>query len=666
MKKLIPLIVIGIIVISGLGTIATTDDANHNMKTENESIFLSEPTIKESGKYVVVSLEEATSSLKNSGKPVLPVVTKVFILPFGSKINHIDVRFSEANELVLSKEVQPGSEPFPLIAGTKVAKEPVKDMAIYNSEELYPSDSYNYSTGAGLEDEEHVIYLVVQCYPIRYSPIQNTIYYFKNIDINVRYKEHTTPTVFTDEYDLVIIAPEQFTAELQPLVDHKNGVGVDTFLKTTEDIYNQYDGVDKPEQIKYFIKDAFDNFGIRYVLLVGGLNSLIYAERKDDHNQGSNDWLVPVRYTNMNSGPTDDPGFISDLYYADIYEGEGNFSSWDSNEDGVFAAWKFIASRDVLDLYPDVYVGRLPCRNTREVNTMVNKIINYESSACDPSWFDKMVVIGGDTFATGVNEGETENQKALDYMEGFEGIKLWTSNREIGGLVPEPEVIVETISEGSGFLFFAGHGSPELWYSYYTAKTEETEKCLWFEFSKLSNGNKLPVCVIGNCHGSQFNVTALSFIDLYIHKIADALGWDWLDRWGGNCGLPTPECFSWFLTRAPNGGSISTIGNTGIGIGAIGGDNDDKDGDGVNEPDCVEVYGGYIETLFFKMYGKENIDILGETWGQTITNILGETWGQTITNYLNVYPGMRDRTDAKTVEQWILFGDPSLKIGGYP
>jgi len=655
MKKLIPLIVVGIIVISGLGSIATTDNANHNVKTEKESISLSEPIIKESGKYVVVSLEEATSSLKLYGKPILPVVTKVFTLPFGSKIDHIDVHFSDANALILSEEVQPGSEPFPLIAGTQVAKEPVKNMTIYNSEELYPSDSYNYFTGAGLEDEKHVIYLVIQCHPIRYAPIQNTIYYFRNIDINVSYKEHMTPTLFTDEYDLVIIAPEQFTAEIQPLVDHKNRVGVNTFLKTTEDIYNQYDGVDKPEQIKYFIKDAFDNFGIRYVLLVGGLNSLIYAERRDDPNQGSNDWLVPVRYTNMNSGSDDDPGFISDLYYADIYEGEGNFSSWDSNEDGVFAAWKFVISRDILDLYPEVYVGRLPCRNTREVNTMVNKIIYYESSACDPSWFNKIVLVGGDTFiGGGIYEGEVETQKALDYMSGFESIKLWVSNKDTGGLVPEPDNIIETVSDGCGFLHFAGHGSPELWYTYYPNHETKTDKFMWFSTPRLSNGDKLPVCVVGSCHGSQFNVTALSFIDLYLNRIGEKFDIDFLKRWPGNCGFPTPECFCWFLTRVSSGGTISTIGNTGIGIGGIGGDNDDKDGDGINDPDCVEIYGGYIETLFFKMYGKENIDILGETWGQAITN------------YLNVYPGMQDRTDAKTVEQWILFGDPSLKIGGYP
>ncbi len=654
MKKILSLMVVGILILSGLGAVAITEYKNYDVKVDGELVTISELTIKEEGQYVVVSLKGSTSSLLHAaGKPMLPVVTRVFTFPFGSKINSVDVSLSEIKECALSKKVQPAPEPIPLINEILEVKEPVKDENVYGSEELFPSSSYSYNTGAGLDGKEHVIYLVLQCYPVRYSPAKNIIYYSESIDIKIIYEEPKTPTVLPDEYDLVIIAPEEFSAELQPLVNHKNSFGLDTILKTTEEIYSEYTGRDKPEQIKYFIKDAFDTWGIKYVLLVGGLNSLIYAERKDDCNQGSKDWHVPVRYTNMNSGGGDDPGFISDLYYADIYDGEGNFSSWDSNDDGIFASWEFGVSRDILDLYPEVYAGRLACRNTREVNTMVNKIINYESSVCDPSWFDKIVVIGGDTFGGGGNEGEIENQKALDYMEGFEGIKLWTSNREIGGLVPEPEVIVETISEGSGFLFFAGHGSPELWYSYYTAKTEETKKCLWFEFSKLSNGNKLPVCVVGSCHGSQFNVTALSFIDLYIHKIADALGWDWLDRWGGNCGLPTPECFNWFLTRAPDGGSISTIGNTGIGYGALGGANDDKDGDGVNDPDCIEKYGGYIETLFFKMYGKENISILGETWGQAITN------------YLNVYPGMHDRTDAKTVEQWILFGDPSLKIGGY-
>jgi hypothetical protein len=63
-------------------------------------------------------------------------------------------------------------------------------------------------------------------------------------------------TVISDEYDMVIIAPEMFSDALQLLIDHKNSVGIQTFLETTEDIYSMYDGRDKAEQIKYFILDS--------------------------------------------------------------------------------------------------------------------------------------------------------------------------------------------------------------------------------------------------------------------------------------------------------------------------------------------------------------------------------------------------------------------------
>jgi len=47
-------------------------------------------------------------------------------------------------------------------------------------------------------------------------------------------------------------------------------------------------------------------------------------------------------------------------------------------------------------------------------------------------------------------------------------------------------------------------------------------------------------------------------------------------------------------------------------------------------------------------------------------DILGEVWGGTISKYLTVFPGMENQQDAKTISQWVLLGDPSLKIGGYP
>jgi hypothetical protein len=53
------------------------------------------------------------------------------------------------------------------------------------------------------------------------------------------------------------------------------------------------------------------------------------------------------------------------------------------------------------------------------------------------------------------------------------------------------------------------------------------------------------------------------------------------------------------------------------------------------------------------MYGKEKKDILGENHGDTLTG------------YLNKFLGDNAEMDVKMVQQWQLFGDPSLKIGGY-
>ena len=50
-----------------------------------------------------------------------------------------------------------------------------------------------------------------------------------------------------------------------------------------------------------------------------------------------------------------------------------------------------------MDFYPDVTIGRLPIRTTKEADTVVEKIINYENNA-DDSWFKTGVVISGDTF----------------------------------------------------------------------------------------------------------------------------------------------------------------------------------------------------------------------------------------------------------------------------
>lgn len=424
----------------------------------------------------------------------------------------------------------------------------------------------------------------------------------------------------SDTYDLLIITPQNFANELQPLIDHKTNYNVDTVLKTVEEIYSEYEGRDKPEQIKYFIKHAIETWDVQYVLLIGGRKPSISGE----------EWLLPVRYSHIEDNVwTPEDQYISDLYYADIYDTYGSFSSWDTNNNGVFGEWLGNKSADdIIDLYPDVYVGRLACRNIFEVKIMVNKIINYEKKKCADSWFKRMVVVGGDTYTNNdYFEGEMSNQQALDWMPDFEPVKLWTSDGSLYGW----QDVVKAINLGCGFIYFAGHGSPFVW-----ATHPPYDDSIWIDGLKipqmlfLFNREKLPICVVGGCHNSMFNIS-------FFHT-----SWTF--------GFPVPECWSWWLTRKIGGGSIATLGCTGLGYGP-----EDKQGP------IKEGGGDWLNEFFFREYGERNVNILGEAWGNAISSYLDDfpiEWNQQAFNDTAL--------DAKTVQEWVLLGDPSLKIGGYP
>jgi len=832
MKKILSILVIGILVISGLGAVATNSkDTSNAIKATSSEITFSPLELKEtSTDYIEAEMTGVSTYLMEPGRPMLPEIVKIFELPFGVKNVKVEVTPGNVIEKHISKEISPSPRMLPLVtAKIKSYIKQEKDLKIYNSGETYPSNWYSYSIRSGLNEENEIVtHVIVHIYPVRYSPQQKKVLSIEKSDIKITYKESDKKLkTASTNYDLVIIAPKIFKRQLQRLVDHKNDMGVKTILKTTEDIYKKYNGVDKPEQIKHFIKDAIETLGIKYVLLVGGLKSQIYSKPRDDCNQGSRWWYLPVRYTNLYDNPKfpledeevlHDPGVISDLYYADIYDGEGNFSSWDPNKDGVFAAWgkPDVEDDENIDMLPDVALGRLACRNIREVKTVVDKIINYETNPVDtPDWFNKMTVVSGDGFldqqdlniqwdttglpndyytiyAQSINgegkkgpvdtinvridrtqkteitfnhddnlnpalqngypappiaeivsispgnilgyndytytpgereaynndfnpwanisyvngvltirgksydpkpygnitnihvwikdtdgnvifsdwrnntemyyEGEwTTGEKtlygrggAMYYMDDFKKEIIWASNGNFTG----QDDVIKAINKGSGFLFMSGHGSPNVWADHYPGipgnrihgsitGLEVVTLKPWapfisrplFPIDTLSNGEKLPVAVIGGCHNSQFNVSSvLGVLDAmpYLFKFAPKRS-----MWCS--GIPVPECFSWRLIRNPNGGAIASMGNTGLGYGMPGKELTIGGGD------------GWITIEFFKQYGAEHHEILGDAYSQTLVS------------YIHTF----DMTDLeaghpKTLQQWVLLGDPSLKIGGYP
>jgi hypothetical protein len=412
MKKWLSILFVGIFILSGFGTVATTVNDNPSMLsaqtiTEVVSVDVSSLQVVEStNDYLLVHLGDQESYLLNPGQPMVPRLIQHYELPFGVTNVDIEVHPENIQEQRVVKEIRPAPAPVPYTPTTQTVLHSEKDLRVYASDTLYPEAWSGFHVGCGLNAKgDHATLVTLNLFPVRYRPASGELQVAEEFNIVLRYHQPARDIFpVKSTYDLVIISPSKFSSEVQRLVDHKISMGIPTVLKTTEDIYAEYGGVDKSEQIKHFIKDGLETWGVKYVLLFGGLKSNIIAKAKDDVNQGSKAWYLPVRYSNLLwdgdvyfNFTSDEPGYICDLYYADIYKEGGVFDDWDSNGNGVFAEWSG-ALHDDLDLYPDVAFGRLSCRNTNEAKTVIDKIINYEKQPADPNWFNRIIVISGDGF----------------------------------------------------------------------------------------------------------------------------------------------------------------------------------------------------------------------------------------------------------------------------
>jgi len=259
-----------------------------------------------------------------------------------------------------------------------------------------------------------------------------------------------------------------------------------------------------------------------------------------------------------------------------------------------------------------------------------------------------MIASGGDTFdksmegGTDYNEGEVATQAALDVMSGFFQVKIWAS---LGNLTTAN--LQSEIDQGAGFLYLCGHGSPKNWATHNNGDYKNwTENLNNKDIRALTNMFKCPVLMVGGCHNSNIDVTPLNIIKgilteglNYFKITSDHIGGYFLSDY-------VPETWSWVFVKDASG-AIASMGSSGYGCVAIG----DFNHNGI--PDCTEQYDGWFETEFFRLYGQDHVTVLGHDYDQDITG------------YVNNFPVLSNRYDAKVVTTHILIGDPSLLIGGY-
>ncbi|MEJ2720709.1 MAG: C25 family cysteine peptidase, partial [bacterium] len=313
------------------------------------------------------------------------------------------------------------------------------------------------------------------------------------------------PSLEGSPVDYLIITSDALSAEYQRLADWKTAKGVPTVVRTIEWIKaNCRNGVDLPETLRFFIRDAYEKWGIGFVLLGGDSD------------------VIPPRYGHSRYLTTglDVP---AELYYACL---DG---SWNDNHDQYWGEPWYYTALDNPDLYAEVYLGRLPASNLADAATMIDKTIAYETPV-HMDFTDDVLLLAVVLFPPDYHEGDPISFDGADisellYNQVFQGKPLdlirayETYPRFPGSVELTRQATLDWMDGGANIINHVGHGS-RFNFSCGDASVVSADVDL------LVNQDRPFVVFLADCHVSAFDY----------------------------------NCIAEHMMTNPNGGAVATIG----------------------------------------------------------------------------------------------------------
>ena len=447
-------------------------------------------------------------------------------------------------------------------------------------------------------------------------------------------------TGFVLKADLLIVTPQMFEAALQPLVDHKNNTGMPTQLVTLESIYGTYtEGRDPQEKIKLAIAAAEKGLGIKYVMLIGDVDQF------------------PVRYGRHEDKITWGNGFApTDLYYADLYDENGNFDDWDYDNDNLFgemnsgdpSSWNDL-NRDRINLDPDVAVGRVPASNVTEVQTYVKKVITYEQGIPSGAIYhipEMMLVTGG----PGLNSDGTAELIANEMAKlSYKAVKhYWTvdwqaiPDTDPQWAIKRVDLINQGMDKGVGFVAYVGHGfggdagsvggNAGGWYGWYG----------YGDIARLNNSSALPIIFASACETAMFHFPHWPYQTKSGSQYVPLTGIPPNQQDAPEPAAVQPSKYDLdtlaehFLVKHPVGGIAYFGGYTGL----------QQPGDWL------------LQRLFEEFVASGGTTTLGDMWAGGVKRYLLTDFPKINQNWGNWYAA----AIYHHIQKMMLFGDPSLRI----
>ena len=464
-RKLFALFSAILLIISIAGNVGAEDEYVYIDKTDLSSIH-----IDGAGVHIDRGFENPVP-----GAPGIDYKIVRLVLPLGKAVSGYSVETADpviAGSVYLDYvkgDIKTGNYP------ENIATMP--DPEIFGSDEVYPEKRIEI-LGKGDWGEISLVSLAI--YPVGYKPISGEVLLFPEITIelqlepvsqnpylntkNDRIAYNALDKIVQNKMDLplaagspppfglpkitsgipspeyLIITSGAIAPGFYPFVEWKNQKGVPTDLVLIEDILATSMGSDPAEQLRNYLIQAY-NDGIRWVLL------------------GGDEDVVPIRYLYPGNVYTYIPSLhlqqISDMYYSDL-TGE-----WDVDGDGVWGE----SYHDSPDIYPELYVGRVPARDQDQAQTWSAKAIKHEKNPGngDSSYLTKALFIAADQMRDYGQHYTLAGLLPGNFTYDVNRLEEMPSGGSPSPTGPYGDEVINIMNEGWGFISNLNHGSPE-WY----------------------------------------------------------------------------------------------------------------------------------------------------------------------------------------------------------
>ena len=245
--------------------------------------------------------------------------------------------------------------------------------------------------------------------------------------------------------EYLIITHTDLLPAAERLRAHRARAGEDqisAMVVPLEQIYNEFNsGVTDPTAIRDFLAWAMEHWSIppRYVLLFGDGHF-------DYRNYTTTEpIMVPVWETENSINRIS--SYVSDDYYAQVVGDDPRV---------------------------DLATGRLPVQDLDEANTVVDKIIAYETASDFAPWKNRVTFVADDGWTGSSDTDRDQHTRQSERLAGtvpseIEQKKIYivsyrTENTAQGRRKPDANAaIIDQINEGTVVINYTGHGAHDVW-----------------------------------------------------------------------------------------------------------------------------------------------------------------------------------------------------------